>query len=406
MSRCRPPLWLPMALPVGVATGFVSVALANTLARAGFAESITGDIVATFFLALSFGVVWGPVIDACLSRRLWVAIGVLLTAGGLFALTMLPSASATVLSTIAFETGTGAIIVGLASKGIAAYVFPMDQRSLAGAWYAAGNLGAASITGAIGVWLLASKFDRSLIASIVAASVLITLVPVAWLPRETTQPVSGTTRRLAASLTDIWTMLRGAKGIIALALCVLPFGTGAAINLMPSVAPQWNAGPGIVSTASALSGPVCAGAALAGGWVCVGLGPWRSFVLLGVVLAGTALAAIPLPHSALFFLVTYTVYAFVQGAIFTAFYAVVFDTAGRGAASSKMGVFLSLSNLPFWYVAVIEGRAADRWGVTGLLLSDGLLAFAGLVVILWLARRVRLALWEGAVAVTAPSPTH
>jgi MFS transporter, PAT family, beta-lactamase induction signal transducer AmpG len=406
MLRCRPPLWLPMALPIGVATGFISVALANSLARDGLTEAVIGDMVATFFLSLSFGVVWGPIIDSILSRRLWVAIGVLVTASGLFALTMLPIATAAVLSTIAFVTGTGAIIVGLASKGIAAYVFPMDERSLAGAWYAAGNLGAASLAGAVGVWLLASNLDRSLVAWSISASVLITLLPVAWLPRETTHYFSGATRRLGASLSDIWAMLRGGKGIVALALCVLPFGTGAAINLMPSVAPQWNAGPGAVSTASALSGPVSAGAALVGGWVCVRFGAWRSFVLLGVVLAGTALAVIPLPHSALSFLVTYTVYAFVQGTIFTAFYAVVFDTAGQGAASSKMGVFLSLSNLPFWYVTVIEGRAVDRWGVTGLLLSDGLLAFAGLLIILWLARRVRLALWESAVAVSEPGLTH
>jgi len=72
---------------------------------------------------------------------------------------------------------------------------------------------------------------------------------------------------------------------------------------------------------------------------------------------------------------------------------------------ARRGVFLSLSNLPFWYVAVIEGRAVDRWGVTGLLPADGLPAFAGLAAILWLARRVRLTLWENAVAVTAPSPT-
>jgi hypothetical protein len=84
MSRCRPILWLPMALPIGIATGFVAVALANALARAGLAESVTGDIVATFFLALSFGVLWGPAIDASLSRRFWVVIGVLLTAAGLF----------------------------------------------------------------------------------------------------------------------------------------------------------------------------------------------------------------------------------------------------------------------------------------------------------------------------------
>ena len=407
MPRCRPILWLPMALPIGVSTGFVSVALANALARAGLAESVTGDIVATFFLALSFGVFWGPAIDSTLSRRLWVVIGVLLTAGGLFALTMLPStlSGATVLSTIAFVTGTGAIIVGLASKGIAAYVLPMDKRSLAGGWYAAGNLGASSIAGAVGVSLLASTSSRSMVACIVAASVLVTIVTVAWLPSEPIQPASGTMRRLAASLSDIWTMLRGAKGKVALVLCVLPFGTGAAIILMPSVAPQWNAGPGIVSVASAISAPVSAVAALAGGWICVWLGAWRSFVLLGIVLASTALIAIPLPHAALSYVVTYNVYAFAQAAIFTAFYAVVFDTANQGAASSKIGVFLSLSNLPYWYVAVIEGRAVDKWGITGLLLSDGLLAFAGLVAVVWLAHRVGLALWGGTIAACRAVPS-
>jgi MFS transporter, PAT family, beta-lactamase induction signal transducer AmpG len=403
MTGCRPILWLPMALPTGVATGFVSVALANTLARAGIAVSVTGDIVATFFLALTLGVFWGPAIDSILSRRFWVVIGVLLTSVGLFALTMLPStlAQATVLSGIAFLTGTGAIIVGLASKGIAAYVFPMDKRSLAGAWYAFGNLGSSSIVGAVGVFLLASTLSRTLIACIVAGSVLITLVAVAWLPSEAMQPTKGAARRMGDSLADIWTMLRGPKGKVALALCVLPFGTGAAINLMPSVAPQWSAGPGVVSAATAISAPVCAIAALAGGWICVRLGAWRSFVLLGIVLAATALVAIPLPHSALSYAVTYNLLAFAQGAIFTAFYAVAFDTAEQGAASSKMGVFLSVANLPYSYIAVIEGRAVDHWGIAGLLLSDVLLAFAGLAVVGLLARWVGMSLWQGTVAVQA-----
>ena len=409
MSRLRPILWLPMALPIGVSTGFVAVALANALARAGVAESVTADILATFYLALSFGVLWGPAIDAIFSRRLWIIFGLLVTAGGLFTLTIVPStlAGANLLSAVAFLTGSGAIIVGLSSKGIAAYVFPMKQRALAGAWYAAGNLGSSSIAGAVGVSLLASEQSRSLVACIVAASVLITLAFVAWLPRESIQPTKGAFHRLVASLSDIWAMIRGAKGKVALALCVLPFGTGAAINLMPSVAPQWKAGPGNVSTASAISAPVCALAALAGGWICVRLGAWRAFVLLGIVLAAMSLVAIPLPHSALSFLVIYNVYALVQGAIFTGFYAVVFDTAEQGAASSKIGVFLSLSNLPYWYIAMIEGRAVDRWGITGLLLSDSLLAFSGFALIVWLAHRVRLALWQGTVAnppLTSPRP--
>jgi hypothetical protein len=408
MAQCRPILWLPMALPIGVSTGFVSVALANALARSGLAESVTADIVATFFLALTLGVLWGPAIDASLTRRHWVVIGVLTTAAGLFALTMLPSTSAkaTELSLIAFVTGTGAIIVGLASKGIIAYVFPMEQRALPGAWYAAGNFGSAAIAGALGVLLLASTLPRSLVAVVVASCVLVTLVAVLWLPCESIQPLRGTTRRLAASLSDVWSMLREPKGKVALALCVLPFGSGAAVNLMPSVAPQWNTPPGVVSAATAISAPLCAIAALAGGWICVRLGAWRAFLMLGCILGATPLIAIPLPHTALFYGLTYNAISVAQGAIFSAFYAVVFDTAGQGAASTKMGVFLSLGNLPFWYIALIEGRAVDRGGITGLLLSDGLLAFAGLVVIVWLAHRVGLVLWQGRVGADPPAPSR
>jgi hypothetical protein len=39
MAQCRPILWLPMALPIGVSTGFVSIALANALARTGLASA-------------------------------------------------------------------------------------------------------------------------------------------------------------------------------------------------------------------------------------------------------------------------------------------------------------------------------------------------------------------------------
>jgi Major Facilitator Superfamily len=402
MSQCRPILWLPMSLPIGVSTGFASVAMANALARAGLAESVTGDIVATFFLALTLGVFWGPAIDASLSRRIWVVIGVLLSSGGLFALTMQSPtlANVSMLKLTVFVSGTGAIIVGLASKGIIAYVFPMQQRALAGAWYAAGNLGASSIAGAVGVSLLASTVPQVTIAALIASSVLVTLVAVAWLPHEATQPARGTTRRLGASLSDVWTMLRGAKGKVAFALCVLPFGTGAAINLMPSVAPQWNAPPGVVSIATGISAVVCALAALASGWICMGLGAWRSFLFFGCILAAAPLIAIPLPHSAFFYGSIYNLIALAQGAIFSAFYAVVFDTAGQGAASSKMGLFLSLANLPFYYIALLEGRAVDRWGITGLLVSDGLLAFAGLAVIVWLARRVHLRLWQHPAALS------
>jgi hypothetical protein len=71
-----------------------------------------------------------------------------------------------------------------------------------------------------------------------------------------------------------------------------------------------------------------------------------------------------------------------------------------------MGLFLSLSNLPYWYVALIEGRAVDRSGISGLLLSDGLLALAGLIVIIGLAKSMRLSIWNRAVDSGVPVMTE
>jgi hypothetical protein len=59
-----------------------------------------------------------------------------------------------------------------------------------------------------------------------------------------------------------------------------------------------------------------------------------------------------------------------------------------------MGLFLSLSNLPYWYSALIEGRALERWGIQGLLILDGLLGLVGCMFVVGLAYRVGLRVWR------------
>jgi PAT family beta-lactamase induction signal transducer AmpG len=398
MKKYHPSLWLPMGIPIGISTGFISVALANSLTGAGVSESAVGDVVGTYFLALACGALWGPAIDILSSRSTWVTVGVIVTAGALAVMVLIPpeSARTPVLKLLAFVSGTGAIIVALASKGIAAHVLTMDKRALAGGWYAAGNLGTASLGGALGVWLLASKVSRLAIAGLLVLGVMLTLLAAVRLPVDIHEQALTIRRQLRVVFADTWAMLRGPKGMVALALCSLPFATGAAINLMPSAAQQWNTGVGIVSSASALSAPICALAALIGGWISVSLGSWRSYILLGIALFLLAFAAVVLPRTPTSYLTIYLSYAFIQGAIWSAFYAVVFDTAGQGAASTKMGVFLSLSNLPYWYCALIEGRALESWGIHGLLISDGLLGLVGCIFVVGLAHRVRLRIWRKA----------
>jgi predicted MFS family arabinose efflux permease len=339
-------------------------------------------------------VLWGPLVDASISRKVWVIVGVLLTSAGLGGLTAATGHLGTrVLTICAFAAGSGAIIVGLASKSIAAYVLPLEQRSLAGAWYSAGNLGSYSVGAAAGIWLLTSITYRPLIAAIVSVTVLLSLIGVLCLPSEARKPPTGIGTRVAFTVTDIWRMARTPKGSVALLLCISPFGTGVASILMASVAPAWHAGVSVVAYASALGAPVSAVAALVGGWVAVRYGIWRSYMFIGLLIALLGLIAAVTAHTAAAFFTISIAYSFLQGALWTAFYALVFDTIGQGAASTKMGALLSLANVPFWYGALIEGRAFDRWGVDGLMLADFALGVLGFVAVVLLARLVHPPLW-------------
>jgi hypothetical protein len=51
VRQLRPVVWLPLGLPIGISSGFITAAMANDLARAGVSESAISDVVATFFLA-------------------------------------------------------------------------------------------------------------------------------------------------------------------------------------------------------------------------------------------------------------------------------------------------------------------------------------------------------------------
>jgi hypothetical protein len=400
MHKCRPILWLPFALPIGVSTGYVATSIANALTRAGLSETAAADMIAAYFLATTLGALWGPLVDSAITRRFWVTAGVILTAAALALITLVPMTTAytLILSLCAFSSGTGAIIVGLACKSIAAYVLPLDQRTLAGAWYSAGNMGGSFGVGAVGVWLLNSGCPRLLIAMLVAASVLVSLLAVLRLPKEQNQSMQGILGRLKFSLLDVWHMVRTPKGSIALLICISPFGTGMASILLASAAPLWHAAPGIVSTTSLLSVPVSVAAALGGGWFAVRVGAWRAYLILGILIAVLGITGSLLPHAAFGFVALSLMYAFALGAIFSGFYALVFDTVGQGAASTKIGALVSLCNLPFWYQALIEGRAVDRWGISGLLLSDAALGFVGFFAIACLARFVGMRLWRNAGA--------
>jgi len=55
---------------------------------------------------------------------------------------------------------------------------------------------------------------------------------------------------------------------------------------------------------------------------------------------------------------------------------------GTGAAATKYNVYAALSNMPIYYMTVVDGRAHERWGPSGMLITEAVLCIAGLAVFL------------------------
>jgi MFS transporter, PAT family, beta-lactamase induction signal transducer AmpG len=77
------------------------------------------------------------------------------------------------------------------------------------------------------------------------------------------------THNLTLVVRDVWATVRSRIGAIALVLCFLPLGTGAASNLWSAVSGDWHASADAVALATGvIAGMVMALGCLIGGWIC------------------------------------------------------------------------------------------------------------------------------------------
>ena len=77
------------------------------------------------------------------------------------------------------------------------------------------------------------------------------------------------------------------------------------------------------------------------------------------------------------------------GLAYAAFTALVLDAMGKGSAATKYNVFASLSNFPVWWVGLLLGVVAGKWGARRMLLTEAALGVVGVLVFFISARLVR-----------------
>ncbi|MGM9487704.1 MFS transporter [Ideonella sp. YS5] len=390
-----------LILPFGVTAGFLTVTMAWLLHAEGVAATDIAALIALSYLPHTWKFFWAPMVDLSWRRKGWYLLGCTGCATGTFATGALAATPGNLswMSVAVLATNVAATLLGMSIECLMAQATPEAQKGRAAGWFQAGNLGGLGVGGGAGLWMV----QVSGLSAPAAAAVLGGLCGLCGLaliglreppPSAALNEARGGRLREAAA--DLWAVARSRRGALAILVCFLPVGTGAATNLWSVVAGDWQASAATVALVSGtLGGVISAAGCLAGGFVCDRLDRQRAYCLFGLVMVAVALAMAFAPRSETSFVVFASAYAFVQGLTYAGFSAVVLEAIGRGAAATKYNLLASLSNMPIAWVTLVDGWTYEHRGPAAFLCADaatglgGLLVFAGAVA--WSRRRLQAA---------------
>jgi PAT family beta-lactamase induction signal transducer AmpG len=403
----HPVVWTVLYLPFGALSGFVGVALTYLATQHGLSIAEGALLNGAQLLTQWLKWLWAPLVDISLSPRKWYWISTSLSGLGVLSMSAVPLGPATlgiVLAIIAFASLINSV-VGMSVEAIVAGCLVNDsiddspggstdrRVGWVSAWFQAGNLGGAGVGGGLGLFLLQTLpkpwMTGAILAGLfVACGLALRFTPadVAAAPRR-----SGARAEVSRVVRSLGAMLRTKGGLLSAVLCVLPVGTGAAqvVLTQARVAAFWGAGVEQVALVQGLlSGVVTTLGCFAGGALCQRLHPRTAYAGVGLALAAVAVGMGVAPATVAMYVVWNFVYAFAVGLAYAAFTALVLDAMGEGSAATKYNVFASLSNFPLWWLGLLLGVAADRWGARRMLLTEAEIGVAGLVVFALAARLV------------------
>jgi len=394
--RFHPWIFLILILPFGVIGGYLQTTLGFLLSKAGVPVAQTAGLIALGFVPHTWKFLWAPVADTTLTRKRWYVIAAVLTSAGIFVMGLLPTTSAglKLLGLAAFVANLAVTFLGMSVESLMAFATPENEKGRAGGWFQAGNLGGTGVGGGLGLILAQRLAAPWMAGAILAVACLFCIVALAALPEPASahrHPSLG--KSLAEVGRDVWGVSKSRLGAIALILCFLPIGSGAASGLWAAVSNDWGASADTVALVTGvITGLVSAVGCLAGGWISDRMNRKGAYALYGVLQALCAVGMALAPRTERSYVIFTLLYAFITGLTYAGFTAFVLEAMGLGAAATKYNLFASLSNMPIYYMTNIDGWAHTKWGPTGMLYAEGVfclvgIAVFGVVLALWPARR-------------------
>ena len=231
-----------LIIPFGVVSGYVTVTLAYQLKQSGASVGQVTGLMALCLLPQNLKFMWAPVVDITLNQKKWYVIAGLPTALGIAAMGFFPATKEglAALGAIVLFTSLASTVLGMSVESLTAYSAPDDLKGRAGGWLQAGSLGGTGIGGGLGLWLVEWLPKPWMSSCIVGGLCLLCCAALAFMP--TPQHPAGERGVAASSVAlfkDLWHVMKQRAGLLALVLCFLPLGTGAAP--FAAIADEWRA---------------------------------------------------------------------------------------------------------------------------------------------------------------------
>jgi len=380
----HPSLYMVLILPFGVIGGFLQVSIGYMLAQAGVSTERIGALVAISYLPHTWKFLWAPIADLTLTRKSWYVIACVMTAVGIWATSGLPATAngLRALTYVVLISNFAVTFLGMSVESLMAYGAADDEKGRAGGWFQAGNLGGTGIGGGIGLWLVQILPAAWMSGAILAIGCLACTLGLLFVP----EPVAAhrgesVGKNLKHVVRDLWDVARSRVGFLALFLCFLPIGSGAASGLWSAVASDWHASANTVALVTGVVGGIASAVGcLIGGFISDRMNRQWAYALYGILQGLCAVAMALAPRVEATYIVFTLIYAVVTGLTYAGFSAFVLEAMGKGAAATKYNVFASLWNTPIAYMTSIDGWAHTRYGPSGMLYTEALFGVAGLVL--------------------------
>jgi PAT family beta-lactamase induction signal transducer AmpG len=380
----HPYVFMFLFIPFGAMTGYVTVTLGFLFSNAGISVEKIAGFAAIQLVPQIFKFLWAPLVDVTLTVKKWHIISTVLCGISVLALSVIPVKTANLpLFTIAIVLSSIAIsFVGMAGNSLSAYNTPGDLKGRVSGWIQAGNVGGAAVGGGAGLWLSIHMPQIWMAGAILAITFVLCCIFLIFVHEpEIELKTTSAFKTVKNVVMDVWTTIKARMGLIALILCLMPIGTGAANNLFSAIANDWKAGAGEVEAiVGIIGGLVTAAGCLLGGWVCDKMNRKTAYLLIGLFQAVVASGMAFCPHTATMYGIWGLVYAFSIGLSYAAFNAFVLEVIGTGAAATKFELYASISNAPIMVMSAVAGLAYTKWGANGMLNTEAVCGVAAILV--------------------------